>query len=212
MKTARILLAAFFFFEFAPAGAQLPPSNLQFLQAALRACAAGPVATLAAAPDSLIVIAREPAGAESPTRLLQTALTEIIRAQNRQGVFDRETVSRKGIAVNYAVMQAQLTYSRLPGGWLGWLRTARAQRSAQVAVDFDIHHEATGEIYFQGLVQIVHRDTVQTGQIAGLENTAMPMTVGRWVERERTHRWLEPAVLVAATGAIVYAFYSLRSQ
>lgn len=197
---------------FAQAGAQLPPSNLQFLQAALRACAAAAAATLAAAPDSLIVIARVPAGAESPSRLLQNALTEIMRVQNRQGVFDRETVSRKGIAVNYAVLQSQLTYSRLPGGGLGWLRPARAQRSAEVAVDFDIHHEATGEIYFQGLVQIVHRDTVQAGQIAGLENAAVPMTVGRWVERERTPRWLEPAVLVAATGAIVYAFYSLRSQ
>lgn len=170
------------------------------------------MAALAAAADSLILIARVPAGEESPGRLLYNALTEKLRRQNRQGVFDREAVSREGIVVNYAVLQSQLTYRHLPGGWLGWLHAARVQRTAEVAADFDLHHAATGEIYFQGLVQIVHRDTIQAGQIAELQNPAVPMTIGHWVAPVRSHRWLEAAVLAAATGAIVYAFYALRSH
>lgn len=200
-----------FFFAWVEANAQTPASNLQLLQEAFRTCAAQAVAAFPAA-DSMAAVARSHAGENSPERLLHNAAVEILQSKKGLSVFD-ETNVLKGVAVRYKLLQCDLTYAKLPGGWLGWLRRARAERAVHVSVDFDIHQQETGRIYWQGIVTETSKDTIQASEIASLENPAMPFTAGRWLQRDDgQRRWVEPVILAAATGAVIYAFYTLRSQ
>lgn len=192
------------------ANAQTPPSNLRFLQEVFQRCAARAVSAM---PDSVIVLTRPPAGENSPERLLHNALVEIVQSKKGYSVFDASAVSEQGVAVQYKLLQCDLTYARLPRGWRGWLGAGQAVRAANVSVDFDIHHRTTGRIYWQGIIEAAGKDTVQVDEIVSLESPAMPLTTGRWLQRDDARRrWLEPLILAAATGAVIYTFYTLRSQ
>lgn len=201
-----------FFIILAEANAQTPASNLRLLQEIFRGCAAQAVDALKAEADSVIAIARLSAGENSPNRLLHHAVVEVIQSKKGFSVFD-ETNVLNGAAVRYKLLQCDLTYTKLPGGLLGWLKRARAERAVSVSVDFDIHQQESGKIYWQGIVAKTSKDTIDVNEIASLEHSAMPFTAGRWLHRDDARRrWIEPLILAAATGAVIYTFYTLRSQ
>lgn len=196
----------------AEANAQTTANNLRLLQEIFRKCAAQAVAALHAETDSVAIVAHSSAGENSPERLLHHAVVDVLQSKKGLSVFE-ETNVLKGVAVRYKLLHCDLTYSKLPGGLLGGLKRARAERAVSVSVDFDIHQQESGKIYWQGIVAESRKDTIYVNEIASLENSAMPFTTGRWLQRDDARRrWVEPFILAATTGAAIYTFYTLRSQ
>ncbi len=147
-----------------------------------------------------------------PERWLYTNLVEAC-AQKSRVMFALADSSaeptRDRVTVQYKITALELHYRKLRKP--GWFRPGPVQRTARIVVDFDLRATQTQRIYFQGALEETSRDTLQNG-VEQLENSAMPFTIGVWQQNDNRRAWLEPVLLTAATGAIVYAFYSLRSQ
>jgi hypothetical protein len=194
------------------ARAQTNASNLESLQMLL--------AKIAAAADSMIdktgamAVHLEPraVAAQSPERLLYTSLVQAVAHDARRLFAPGDSSGeqkREGLFVKSKIVTCEIIYRKLRRP--GWFRPRPIERTIKVAVDFDLHDAQTRRIYFQGVLAATQSDTLK-GNVNQLEDPALPFTLGAWQKNENRAAWLEPALLTAATGAIVYAFYSLRSQ
>ncbi len=194
------------------ADAQTSASNLEVLQTLFE--------QIATRVDSLVASTHaekvwlNPSAVEPPTpqRLLYTTLVQKLEREARSlfALTDTSTAENQdGIVIRNRITALEISYRQLRRP--GWLRRAPSMRTISVAVDFDVRETQTQRIHFQGLLTAVRRDTLR-GEVSQWETSSLPFTVGVRQKTEKQVSWLEPALLTAATGAIVYAFYSLRSQ
>jgi len=217
LRNQRNVLAAFLILAlllvYSPeAGAQTETSNWDALQALFAQIAVRLDSIIAATGAQNLVLEHRAVEVQSPERLLYTSLVQAF-AHNSRNLFapsdSSEEKKSEGFAVHCKIDALEISYRKLPKP--GWFRRAPAQRTVKVAVDFDLRETQTRRIYFQGVLTAICSDTLKSN-VSQLENSALPFTRGAWQKNENRAAWLEPALLTAATGAIVYAFYSLRSQ
>lgn len=194
-----------------PAAAQ--PTNFEVLRALCRQIALRADSVLNRKAEFDVILAHHAAVEEQTLdRMLSASLFETFSQSARQ-VFtgtDSSTVrARARVTVKFKIMASELNYKKLAKA--GWLRKAPTRRTARVIADFDVYEAQAGRIYFQGPLAASSSDTLQV-EANKLETPSLPYTAGVWQTVENRRSWLEPVLLTAATGAIIYAFYSLRSQ
>ena len=194
------------------AGAQTAASNVEILQTLFGQIAARVDSMVATTGASHLVLAPHAVEAQAPARMLYTSLTQTL-AQGARKLFaasdSSDDLQGARLVVQDRIVILEIAYRKMQRP--GWLRRAPIERAIKVAVDFDLRETDSRRIYFQGVLAVAHCDTLSNigNQI---ENQALPFTLGTWRKTDKRAAWLEPTLLTAATGAIVYAFYSLRSQ
>jgi hypothetical protein len=184
-------------------------SNEQLVEKVFHQIARHAVARLDTAEKLPVIVAHRSLEQEGAERLLYQELIEVLRVENSRTVFARADTLAEATLMNFKIVALVLTYRKLPAGWL---RSGKIRRQAKAVVDFDIQHARTGAIYFQGHVREARADTLASAQIQKLETPGVEFTVGTWEEEGQGHKFWEPVLLAAATGAVIYAFYSLRSH
>lgn len=212
MLHQRVELLLFVLLFSPTAGAQTPASNVEILQTLFGQIAARVDSMVTTAGEHKLVLAPRAVEVQSPERLFYTALTQTL-AQDARELFTASDSSDElpgaMLLVQNKIVLLEIAYRKMRRP--GWFRRAPIERTIKVAVDFDLRETHSRRISFQGVLAVAHCDTLSniSNQI---ENQALPFTLGTWRKTEKRAAWLEPTLLTAATGAIVYAFYSLRSQ
>ena len=193
----------------APALAQDLESNHQFIERLCHKIAQRATAPLARLPQQPLVMTHRTLGEQSVERLLYQELIEVAQEEESREVFASADSQASAVRLDFKILAFKLTYRKLPAGW--W-RTGRVRRAATMLVDFDLRHARSGAVYFQGSLNETQADTLSSGEMSGIETTGLAFTVGTWDEPTARRKFWEPLLLVAATGAVIYAFYSLRSH
>ena len=193
----------------APIFAQNLENNYQFAQGVLQQIARRAAAQLQQAKDLPVVVAHRAVAQESAERLLYQALIEVLRAEKSREIFANADSAGNAVRIDFRLAEFELSYRQLPAGWF---RSGKIRRAASAAADFDLQHTRTGAIYFQGMLTETRADTLTAAQVQLVETPGSSFTAGKWEEQAAGRKLWEPLLLAAATGAVIYAFYSLRSQ
>ncbi len=194
-----------------PTCAQTSASNLETLQRLLVKISARADSIIDRAGAQMLTLEHRSLETQSPERMLYTSLVETFAQKSRRVYTHSDTNRQKiaGVAVQFKIVACEVHYRKLRRP--GWFRRAPVQRTTKVAVDFDVRNVQSSQSHFQGVLEEGRADTLKVST-EKLEAPALPFTAGVWQSDENGRSWLEPALLTVATGAIVYAFYSLRSQ
>ncbi len=193
----------------APAGAQDLENNRQFTEKLFHQIAQRAVRPLDSLPHAPVAIAHRSVAQETIDRLLYRKLIEVLQNEKARKVFASAETPASAVRLDYKIAAFELTYRKLPAGWF---RSAKIRREASARVDFDFQLPGSGAVFFQGVIAGTQADTLRAAQVARSETPELPFTVGKWEEQSGRRKVWEPMLLAAATGAIVYAFYSLRSH
>lgn len=191
------------------AGAQT--SNEETLQTLFNRLAVRADSIIGASRVNALVLKHQSLETPAPQRRLYASLVQIC-SRNGRVLFaeqDSSTEGNNALAVQYQISALEIRYRKLAKP--SWFRGARIERTVRVVTDFDLRESFSRRIFFQGELKEAFVDTLK-GKVEKLENAELPFTLGAWQTKESRRSWLEPALLTAATGAMVYAFYSLRSQ
>lgn len=192
----------------APLLAQGLEGNHLFVEKAMRQIAGQAVSPLDSLRRVPVAVAHRPLEQNSAERLLYQKLIECLRAREFRTVAAATDSSADAVRIDFKIVAFDLTYHKLPAGWF---RSGKMRRAVKTLVDFDIR-SAGGEVHFQGMLSAARADTLPAKLAGQIETPELPLTRGRWEEDGNGKSMWEPLLLAAATGAVVYAFYSLRSQ
>lgn len=119
-----------------------------------------------------------------------------------QQVYIADSVRTAGPLLRYRIGDAGVAYRRIGND--------TSERTIRLALEMRITAE-NGRLLFDDLCDRRYTDRVRTRRLAALqhpaysETQAQPPPAGRW------RRFVEPAVLGAAMGAVVYLFFTVRS-
>lgn len=177
----------------APCRAQ--PANLAVYQDLAATC-------LADAPDTLRAFRLE-----APARMpyLRPALAARWTAEGRT-LFVADPADSAGAALPrlaFEVEEAAVAYARAS--------RRRVRRSVALALRYSIV-AADGRLLAEDRCRQTYADVVDARSLAALESAAYPETHAERPPAGWLRRYLEPALLTAATAVGVYLFFTLRSQ
>lgn len=141
----------------------------------------------------------------APSRMpyVRTALTQHWRRQGyRLFLADTAQAPAPLPLLRYAVEEANVAYQRADG--------RRLHRQVELALRYTLT-AADGALLRDAGCRETYEDTFRRSALTAVETTGFPETradpppAGWW------RRYLEPAILTAATGITIYLFFSLRS-
>ncbi len=72
--------------------------------------------------------------------------------------------------------------------------------------------DAENRLLFSQILSRDSQDVIGRKDLAAVENSALPFTVGKMESRPLFERMIEPLVISCVTGGIIYLFYSMRTQ
>ncbi len=177
----------------APARAQ--PTNLEVYQELALRC-------LADVPDTARVV-----HLEAPPQMpyLRTALVARWQQQGRVLFLADSSFQAAGGAhrLRYAVEQAQVVYARA--------RRKQFARTVSLALRFTLL-APDGRLLREDRCQDRFTDAIPRKDRAALESEAFPETQAEPPRGSWRRRYLEPAILAAATAVTIYLFFNLRSE
>ena len=178
------------------ARAQPAPTNLEAYQTLALRC-------LASVPDTAQVLALD-----APARMpyLRTALTDAWRRDGRT-LFLADTSFQTNAPptprLRYAIEEARVAYARA--------RRKHLDRTVTLALRYTFT-AADGRLLGEARCREAFTDTIRRADRAALESETFPETRGDPPRAGWMRRYLEPAVLAAATAITVYLFFNLRSD
>ncbi|MDZ7345097.1 MAG: hypothetical protein ONA90_11360 [candidate division KSB1 bacterium] len=115
------------------------------------------------------------------------------------------------LAIAFNIQLCEILYRPAPKR--GFLRRPLWQRHARVFVELSAYDLTTRKVRVQKILEESSMDIVSQKSLPVLEDSNLPFTVGRWKqENGASLHWMEAALITAASGVIVYLFYSLRSR
>jgi hypothetical protein len=147
-----------------------------------------------------------PANERPEERFFFSRLVTILGDTLSAPIFTEPADSLQSLALRYRLSRCELVYRRVSGRGSPW------QRTASVLIEIGGREAKTRQVRFQKIWTESAVDTVAEKSLAGLEEAGLPFTVGKWERPGRKFRWLEPALITSATGAVVYLFFALRSR
>ncbi len=189
--------------------AQGAESNYQFAARIFQQITRRAVAQLDGVSDMPVLVVHRSLEQETSERLLYQKLIEVLQSGKPRTIFTNADSTALAARIDFKLVQFELTYRQLPAGWF---RTGKVRRTARAAADFDMQQARSGAVYFQGLIAETLADTLEAAQVPRLETPGLAFTVGIWEEQSTGRKLWEPLLLTAATGAVIYALYSLRSK
>jgi len=184
--------------------AQTPPANLELLSSTLHA-----VADEAARPITLADSARlnyaAPKESAAWEWLFEQALYNELGSKRALRLRRVDAAALEWPLLFYAPLELSIAYAQPAAGGNRTIRRATARLYVK-------YQNAAGELIFSRELEQIRSDTVATRQLAALEDQKYPFTAGARTPPSRLKRLLEPLVLTAITGGIIYLFYSFRSN
>jgi hypothetical protein len=121
-----------------------------------------------------------------------------------------ETDSTKYTVYECKVLTLGIEYmNKMPGGNLS---PGNIRRKGSVGLSLRIFNHPSGEILWSGIVKGSRSDWIPGKKIREVENRSLPFTMGVFLNGEGKSGLLEPIVITAVTGIIIFLFYSLRSR
>ncbi len=153
---------------------------------------------MADAPDSLSIFRLE-APAQMP--YIRIALTTRWQSEGRV-VFIADTAAVLPL-LRYEIEEARVAYDKGPDHSLS--------RAVTLGVRYSVTG-ADGRLYREHRCRDVRSDVISRADLRRIESSAFPETQATPPESGWMRRFLEPAVITAATALGVYLFFSLRSD
>jgi hypothetical protein len=122
----------------------------------------------------------------------------------------------KGAATASGNFQIGITQARMQVNYddltrSGFLGQQHVRRTVSGAVSFQVIKTSTGEVLFGGLLNRSVPDTVAVDRIPDLESSAAASTHAPLPDENFLDRFVEPFVIIGATGLAVYLFFHVRS-
>ncbi len=93
----------------------------------------------------------------------------------------------------------------------GLFGTKKVRRTVSASITFESIATATSEILSSGTLSDHRVDTVEADNIRKLESPASPSTRAQLPPEEFIDRYIEPFIIIGATGVAVYLFFHIRS-
>ena len=176
--------------------AQQPPTNLETYQTLALRC-------LASVPDTAQALALD---APALMPYLRTALTDAWRREGRALFLADTSFQASGPPpprLRYAIEEARVAYARA--------RRKQLDRTVTLALRYTFTG-ADGRLLGEARCRETFTDTIRRADRTALETDAFPETQSDPPRAGWMRRYLEPAVLAAATAITVYLFFNLRSD
>lgn len=118
-------------------------------------------------------------------------------------------VAASSKAIELQLVSASVSYGRPFRRSL--LGEKRLGRTVTLGFSGKVTEVSSGELGFAGLITRSLHDTVDVAQLDRIESPAIPATRGEVPTESLFDRFLEPAVIIGATGVIVYLLFTVRS-
>jgi len=199
----------------AAAGSEQPADNLEFIRKLFLETAARMLQPLKGRPlegkpldatnDHSVYLDSGSANLSAATKFLTNALTRVLTDSLSRTVYVTNASGDNAIHLSFKILRFDLGYRKIKAKGL-------AQREGSLLVDFSIRHSSTGQVLHQDVIAESRADTIVAKTVHDLELPELPITIGSWRGSEKKRKWLEPILIAVASGAIAYAFYSLRTQ
>lgn len=157
-----------------------------------------------------VAFVRPPSHDQPEWRFFFSRLVTVLNDSLAIPVFVEPNDSSAILELTYQLHRCELVYRPLPRKF--FLRHGKLERVASVLVELGARDLRSGQIRFQKIWQETATDTLEQRFLSRLEDPKLPFTVGRWEKEGGGFSWLEPALITAVTGTIIYLFYSLRSR
>lgn len=136
--------------------------------------------------------------------LVEKSLLQTLRSVSRSrpaAVVSAPALSGGRLAIRYAPEEMKISYER-KGRF--WSRRVRLSLFVQISV-------ANGDVLEGRSLQRESTDAIRPGDVSAVENADWPFTRGEGPPRRTLARILEPALIAAITGGVIYLFYSFRT-
>lgn len=118
---------------------------------------------------------------------------------------DSSAATQSYLRIGQHLLRCQLQYERVRD-------SRRWRRLAVVEVEVEVVEQPSGQILLQDFYRGEFADTLRASEIRPLETAGFPFTIGRWPPRSVWTQMVEPLLLTATAGAVMYALYALRTQ
>lgn len=166
--------------------------------------------SLAPAPAPRLVIAPAAPSGDSLNVWLQQILTDSCLSRNYLVYSTPDSTDGRAWIIKIETARARIRYA--PGGrkWL-FFGGGRVRRS----VESYFHLTITGgqhQVLYSRPISGSYQDVIAAGAVAEVEKGPFRFTQGTKSGSKFIKRWLEPVLITAATTAVFYMFYSLRSE
>jgi hypothetical protein len=189
--------------------AQIPKNNLQVVTQLFDRVAYR-VAESIAREGVIAIWLQAPANPKPEERFFFSRLVTVFNDSLRLPIFTAPVDSLPTTALAYRVQRCEIAYQPLPRRRF-WQKS-RWQRHANIIVELGAHDVATRQLRLQKIFVESAADTLAGKILPRLEDQGFDFTLGSRESRDENPRWLEPVLITAATGVVIYLFYSLRSR
>ncbi|OPZ81199.1 MAG: hypothetical protein BWY77_00750 [bacterium ADurb.Bin431] len=187
----------------AQARAQEPPTNLELFRRTMEQQLAGVEPQLALADSSLLCY-----GSSVPQAgwdwLFESVVFEKLGGKRALRLRRVDAAAVERPLLHYVPMDLNVRYEEARSG-------RRILRTVSSRLHLKYLDERGELIFSRELIGSVS-DTLARGQIAAVEDPALPFTIGKRPQPSRLKRMAEPVVMALITGGIIYLFYSFRSN
>lgn len=122
-----------------------------------------------------------------------------------------EAAQPKQNAVSMTVQPSRVNVSYESTFRDGFFGTKYVVRVVTVGLSTKIVQQPQGSVIFSGIRTEQWRDTVSADAIQRIESPLIKTTQAPLPEESLVERFIEPVVILTATGVIIYLFYTVRS-
>lgn len=185
-----------------------PPSNEEFLRESVRSLLAG---TFGGFPDDKSQLLRLRSEGEHPANwLLEDELVSYLVSSEYEVALKlgtSEGTMQESQSLFYRIIEMNLRYPEVKRQ--GFLGGRRVVRRAVVNLSFRLEDETTGRVLWSERVKEESSDLVERSMVQSVNNKTYPF-LSPSLPDDLQSRYLEPALVVAVVGGLIYLFFANR--
>jgi len=185
----------------------VPKSNLEIMQQAVQQITNEMLesARLVNAGDSISV--RVQPRAES--WIVEQALTKELKAHQVVVYASQDSIALTKYVLHVPSMELNVRYNNMfKDGIFG---SKHVEREVAVQFSGDLRNQVTNEILAGGTHSRLYTDTVAVEDVGSIENESISVTRGELPSEAFLDRFIEPFVIIGATGVAIYLLFHIRS-
>lgn len=155
--------------------------------------------------DSRLVWIKEE-GENLSAWIVKEELVSYLQKRVPVGFWEKERQEENGLVLNFRVIKLSLEYPEVKTKKL--LGKSWVKRESQVALSFNLS-DSQGRVLWNKRGEVENSDLVRIDELANLNNKEYPY-LSPQVPESSWGKYLEPALVTVAVGALVYLFFANR--
>lgn len=189
-------------------GSDLPPkTNLEVIQSSLDHIADSVVnRSMIATTDTVVLSCRS----FSDSWVVINAFTTFLKNHTFPVFTANDSFSTGHQVITISNMGVNIRYDSIHRE--GLFGDKKANREITTHIAFESKKGTTGEIVASGIITDTYSDRVNEDDIQSLETASLPFTHGELPKGNFLDRFVEPLIVVGATGLVVFLFFNVRTQ